>query len=79
MSPQRYPNANYPTAYDEANMGKITDVPVNDAGTGLTVSDVTAGQGPLFEAITGADVPGTTLVGDNVAPATKPVDEVEAE
>ena len=77
MSPQRYPNANYPTAYDEANMGKATDVPVNVAGTGLTVSDVSAGQGPLFEmeVVTGADVPGTTVRGDNV----EPVDEVEAE
>jgi len=30
MSPQRYPNANYPLAYDEANMGKADAVAVNE-------------------------------------------------
>lgn len=29
MSPQRYPNANYPLAYDEANMGKADGVAIN--------------------------------------------------
>lgn len=29
MSPKRYPNANYPEAYPEANMGKATDVEAN--------------------------------------------------
>lgn len=31
MSPQPYPDASYPTAWDEANMEKAPDVPVNDA------------------------------------------------
>ncbi len=30
MSPQRYPNANYPLAYDEANMGKADAVAINE-------------------------------------------------
>ena len=30
MSPQRYPNANYPLAYDEANMGKADAVATNE-------------------------------------------------
>lgn len=56
---QRYPNANYPEAYDEANMAKATDVPVNVAGTGLTVTEAEAGYGPLLEhAVTGVDVKG---------------------
>jgi len=75
MSPQRYPNADYPTAYDEANMVKITDVPVNVTGTGVVVSDVTAGQGPLMEmdALTGSDVKGTDSRG------TAPVETPEPE
>lgn len=66
--PVPYPNANYPTAYDEADMLKATDVPVNAAGTGLTVSDVVAGKGPLTEAeaVTAEDVSGLTPRGDNV-------------
>ncbi len=53
----RYPNANYPTAYDEANMQKSTDVPVNDAAANLTVTEAAAGYGPLMEsAVTGKDV-----------------------
>ncbi len=32
MSWQRFPNANYPEAYDEDNMVKATDVPVNEDG-----------------------------------------------
>ena len=30
MSPKRYPNADYPLAYDEANMGKADAVAVNE-------------------------------------------------
>ena len=30
MSPKRYPNANYPEAYPEANMGKADDVAINE-------------------------------------------------
>lgn len=74
--PNPYPNANYPTAYDEADMLKATDVAVNEAGTGLTVSDVVAGKGPLMEsAVTGADVEGLTPRGDNVEPVV--VEEAE--
>lgn len=73
--PIPYPNANYPTAYDEADMLKAGDVPVNAAGTGLTVTDVVAGKGPLMEAVTGDDVEGLTPRGDNV----EPVAAVEAE
>lgn len=73
--PNPYPNANYPTAYDEADMIKATDVPVNVAGTGLTVTDVAAGSGPLMEAVTGADVEGLTMRGDNVEPVV--VEEAE--
>lgn len=53
-----YPNANYETAWDEANMLKSGAAPVNTAGTGLTVTDVAAGKGPLLEnegAVTTAD------------------------
>lgn len=53
----RYPNANYPQAYDEANMQKATDVDVNVAANNLTVTEAAAGYGPLLEtAVTGADV-----------------------
>jgi len=55
MSWERYPNANYPQAYDEADMVKADGIPVNVAGTGLTVTEAGAGQGPL--AVSGADVP----------------------
>lgn len=50
-------------------MVKATDVATNAAGTGLTVTDVAGGQGPLMEPITGADVKGLTVHGDNVTPA----------
>ena len=68
--PNPYPNADYPTAWDEASMVKSGDAPVNEDGTGLAVTDVVAGQGPLMdmEAITGADVDGTSLCGSNVEP-----------
>ena len=58
MSWQRYPNATYPEAYDEANMVKATDVPVNADGglaeiqsvwndaTGGTFTLSYDGQGP---------------------------------
>lgn len=53
----RYPNADYPTAYDEDEMVKGTDVPVNTAAQNLTVTVAAAGQGPLFgEPVTGQDV-----------------------
>jgi hypothetical protein len=68
MSPNPFPNSSYPTAWDEANMVKITDVPVNVDGTGLTVTDVVAGQGPLMEPITGADIEGLSIHSDNVVP-----------
>lgn len=56
-------------------MVKATDVPVNVAGTGLTVTDVVAGQGPLMEPVTGADVAGTTIRGDNVEPVVHASEE----
>lgn len=58
MSPIRYPNANYPTAYDEDNMVKAGDVAVNEDGgkdeiqsifndaTGGTFTLSYDGQGP---------------------------------
>lgn len=49
MSPQRYPNADYPTPWDEANMKKATDVVTNRTGAGLAVESVPSGQGPLKE------------------------------
>lgn len=60
MSWERYPNANYPQGYDEANMIKTTDVPVNVEGGLLTVTEAGAGLGPLKE-VTGADVRGVTI------------------
>jgi len=60
MSWERYPNANYPEGYTEANMVKTTDVPVNVAGGVLTITEAGAGLGPLKE-VTGADVRGVTL------------------
>ena len=86
----RYPNASYPTAYDEDNMVKATDVPVNDAAENLTVTAAGAGMGPLMEstAVTGADVKGTRVHDSDVkqpkveepkpAPAVAPVPEVPA-
>lgn len=60
--PQRYPNANYPEPYAEADMVKATDVAVNADGGSLVVSEVAGGSGPLSEhAVTGADVEGVSL------------------
>ena len=75
MSPIRYPNANYPTAYDEANMVKAGDVAVNADGSSLTVSEAGAGQGPLGDIVTGADV----RTNHPAAPAAEVVDEPETE
>lgn len=50
MSWERYPNANYPEPWDEAEMVKATDVATNVDGGSLTVTAVGAGQGPLLEA-----------------------------
>lgn len=58
----RYPNANYPQAYDEDEMVVSGDVPVNTAALNLTVTTAGAGMGPLK--VTGKDVPGTTSHGD---------------
>ena len=78
MSWQRYPNANYPEAYPEANMVKATDVATNsDAGL-LTVTEAGAGFGPLQE-VTGADVQGTTLHDNGVAPVEVDVEDVITE
>ena len=44
-----FPNAVYPVAWTEANFVKSGDAPVNEAATGLTVTDVVAGKGPLSE------------------------------
>lgn len=54
----RYPNANYPQAYDEADMQKATDVPVNTAANNLTVTEAAAGYGPLDQesVVTGRDI-----------------------
>lgn len=59
---QRYPNANYPESYDEADMAKAGDVFVNKEGGKLTITEAGAGFGPLLEgAVTGADVEGVTF------------------
>jgi hypothetical protein len=58
MSWQRYPNANYPEPWAEADMVKATDVSTNVDGGSLTVTAVGAGQGPLH--VTAADVPART-------------------
>jgi hypothetical protein len=47
MSWERYPNANYPEPWDEANMVKATDVATNEDGGSLVVDAVGAGNGPL--------------------------------
>jgi len=53
----RFPNANYPQAYDEDDMQKASDVPVNVAADNLSLTEAGAGYGPLLEsAITGRDV-----------------------
>lgn len=67
MSWQRYPNANYPEAYDEDNMVKATDVPVNEDGglaeiqsvwndaSGGTFTFSYDGQGPTGALVFDAD------------------------
>ncbi len=79
--PDPFPNANYPTAYDETDFVKSGDAPVNVAGTGLTIEDVAAGQGPLagMEALTGRDVEGATFRGDNVHSVFEPQTVVDEE
>lgn len=59
--PERYPNANYPEPYAEADMVKAGDVAVNADGANLAVSEVGAGSGPLDSAVTGADIEGVSL------------------
>ena len=75
---QRFPNANYPTGYDEANMAKSDDVAVNYEGGELTITAAGAGFGPLLEgAVTGADVKGVTHRGGeypNQPTADEPAD-----
>ena len=62
MSPKRYPDADYPTGYDEADMAKADDVFVNEEGGELTITEAGAGFGPLLEgAQTGADVKGVSF------------------
>ena len=58
MSWQRYPNANYPTPWDEADMQKATDVSTNVDGGGLTVTEAAAGNEPLH--VTADMVPNRT-------------------
>jgi len=58
----RYPNANYPTGYAEADMAKADDVFVNTEGGELTITAAGAGFGPLLEgAVTGANVKGVSF------------------
>ena len=49
MSPQRYPNANYPEAYPEANMGKADGVAVNEQRLEIqsVETDATGGDSTL--------------------------------
>ena len=62
MSPKRYPNANYPTGYDEDDMAKADDVAVNEAGGKLTITEAAAGFGPLLEgAVTGVGTKGVSF------------------
>lgn len=80
--PNPFPNASYPTAYDEADFVVSGDAPVNDAGAGLTISDVAAGQGPLadMQVFTGRDVEGASFRGNNVHSVFTPdADEVSVE
>ena len=76
--PNPYPNATYPTGWDEANMVKSGDAAVNETGTGLVVSDVAAGKGPLLDmdAVTTADVDGTSLHSDNVHPVEETIGDL---
>ncbi len=59
---QRFPNANYPTGYDEADMANADDVAVNVPGGKLTITEAGAGFGPLLEgAVSGANVKGVSF------------------
>lgn len=61
----RYPNADYPESYVGDDMVRATDVPVNVAALNLTVTTAGAGEGPLKDKfLTGTDVPGVTLHGN---------------
>lgn len=64
MSGVRYPNADYPQAYDEDDMVKAGDVAVNVAGSSLTITEAGTGQGPLGDVVTGADVETRNLLPD---------------
>ncbi len=79
--PNPFPNSPYPTAYNEADFVVSGDAPVNDAGTGLTIEDVAAGQGPLadMQVFTGRDVEGASFRGDNVKSVFTPTAEVTDE
>jgi hypothetical protein len=59
---QRFPNANYPEAYTEADMAKAGDVATNADGGKLTIEEAGAGLGPLLEhSRTGSDVKGLSF------------------
>lgn len=74
-----YPNANYPQAYDEANMVKAGDVAVNVDGSSLTISEAAPDFGPLGEIITGADIDVNNPQGKSLAAVVTDEDaEVEA-
>ena len=79
--PNPFPGTTYPTAYDEADFVVSGDAPVNDAGTGLTIEDVGAGQGPLADmtVYTGRDVEGVTPRGDNVRSVFEPKEVADDE
>ena len=79
--PNPFPNSDYPTAYDEDDFVKSGDAPVNVAGTGLTIEDVGAGQGPLadMQALTGRDVEGASFRGDNVHSVFEPKEVADEE
>ena len=59
MSPKRFPNANFPLAYDEASMGKADGVAINDTRQEIqsVESDATGGDFTLsFEGQTTAAI-----------------------
>ena len=67
MSPQRYPNANYPLAYDEANMGKADAVAINEQQLEIqsVESDATGGDFTLtFEGQETAAIAWDATAGD---------------
>lgn len=74
MSWERYPNASYPEPWDEAEMLKATDVATNVDGGGLTVTDVSAGSGPLHEVLTNEDVPAFRDPEEGAAPVSEAVE-----